>query len=237
MPRSFFSQRCRSFINSFLIFILILNPALGYGQGSFVFTLPAPGSILLNSPAFTPVLVKGLLVHSDQPLNLDFIVDSGNESADPAMIKAQSLRIAKYFLAAVTVPADQLWVNLSPFEPDRIIPDQLGITLLGADMLAQDYVLKQFTASQIYPENEPGREFWRNIYKAAQEQFGTIDIPVDTFNRVWISPLKAEVYEKNNAVYVTQAKLKVQLDTVENTTTTPQELSRRTGWRICYVRF
>jgi ADP-ribose pyrophosphatase YjhB (NUDIX family) len=204
-----FWQGAISFV---LIGSLVISPEIVYAQSAFISTLPVPGAMVGQSVAFVPVLVKGLVVHPDKPLNFDFIVDSGNDSADQAVVKEQSERIAKYFLAAVTVPEDQLWVNLSPYEKNRIIENELGQTVLGRDMLAQDYVLKQVTASLVYPEKGLGKEFWAKIYKEAEERFGTTDIPVDTFNKVWIMPEKAVVFEKGNAVYVADAKLKVMLD-------------------------
>ena len=195
-----------------LICSLAFGTNISYAQNAFVSTLPEPGKMVSVSEPFTPILVKGLVVHPDQPLNFDFIVDSGNDSVDQPVVKEQSEKIVRYFLAALTVPEDQLWVNLSPYEKDRIIADDLGQTVLGRDMLAQDYVLKQLTASLIYPEERLGKDFWDRIYKEAREKFGTTDIPVDTFNKVWIVPEKAEVFEKGNAVYVTGAKLKVMLE-------------------------
>jgi len=168
--------------------------------------------MVATSEAFTPILVKGLVVHPDKPLNFDFIVDSGNDSPDPAVVKEQSQKMAQYFLAAITVPEDQLWVNLSPYEKDRVIEQELGQTVLGRDMLAQDYILKQLTSSLIYPEKGLGKEFWDRVYAQVQARFGTTDVSINTVNKVWIMPEKAEVFEEGNAVYVTQAKLKVLLD-------------------------
>jgi len=34
---------------------------------------------------------------------------------------------------------------------------------MGRDMLAQDYILKQLTASLIYPEKNLGKAFWDEI--------------------------------------------------------------------------
>jgi len=76
----------------------------------------------------------------------------------------------------------------------------------------QDYILKQLTASLIYPEKDLGKKFWDKVYAKAQQQFGTTDIPVDTFNKVWIVADKAKVLEKNNAGYVVGAHLKVMLE-------------------------
>ena len=120
----------------------------------------------------------------------------------------------KYFLAALTIPEKDLWVNLSPYEKDRIIPHSFGLTEMGRDLLAEDYMLKQITASLIYPEDEIGKKFWKRIYEEAEKKFGTTNIPVNTFNKVWIVPEKAVVYEnaKAGTAYVVEAKLKVMLE-------------------------
>ena len=122
------------------------------------------------------------------------------------------LGIGKYFLAGLTIPEGDLWVNLSPYEKDRMVPEALGQTDLGRDLLAQDYILKQLTASLIYPEKDLGKEFWSRVYAKAQQQFGTTNVPVNTFNKVWILPDQAQVFENVNAAYVTKSTLKVMLD-------------------------
>lgn len=174
--------------------------------------LPVPGEMVTLSPTMDPVLLKGITVHPEDPLRFDFIVDSGQSDADRERIQQESERLIKYFLASMTVPKDDLWVNLSPYEGDKIIPDELGKTELGRDLLAQDYLLKQLTASLIYPEEDLGADFWNKIYAKAQAEFGTTDIPLDTFNKVWILPDHAEVYQNGNTVYVVNARMKVMLD-------------------------
>jgi hypothetical protein len=145
-------------------------------------------------------------------IKFDFIIDSGNTDFNETKIKEESERLVKYFLASMTIPKDDLWVNLSPYESDKIIPDELGKTELGRGMLAQDYILKQLTASLMYPEKELGKEFWAKAYKQAKEKYGTTEMPVDTFNKVWILPETATVYEHEKTVYIVDAKLKVMLD-------------------------
>ena len=75
-------------------------------------------------------------------------------------------------------------------------------------------MLKQITASLIYPEEERGEKFWKRIYEEANKKYGTTNIPVNTFNKVWIVPEKAVVYEnaKAGAAYVVESKLKVMLE-------------------------
>ena len=103
---------------------------------------------------------------------------------------------------------------LSPYEKDRIIPHSFGLTEMGRDLLAEDYMLKQITASLIYPEDEVGKKFWKRIYEEAQKRYGTTNVPVNTFNKVWIVPEKAVVFEnaKAGTAYVVESKLKVMLE-------------------------
>ncbi|MEW5895513.1 MAG: class I SAM-dependent methyltransferase [Candidatus Omnitrophota bacterium] len=112
----------------------------------------------------------------------------------------------------MTIKEDDLWVNLSPHERDRIATEDLGKTELGRDMLAQDYILKQLTASLMYPEKELGKTFWNKVYALAKEKFGVTDIPVDTFNKVWIVADKAKVLERGNLAYIVGAHLRVMLE-------------------------
>ena len=175
-------------------------------------TLPAPGVRIGLSPEFAPSILKGIKVYPNNPFRFDFILDKGNSSSDALKLKEESNKLVKYFLAALTVPEKDLWVNLSPYEKDRIIPDAFGMTEMGRDLLAQDYILKQITASVIYPEEKTGKEFWDRVYTEAQKKFGTTDIPIDTFNKVWIVPEKAVVYENNGSAFVIESSLKVLLE-------------------------
>src|SRR5208283_2771084 len=128
--------------------------------------------------------------------------------------RTEANKLIKYFLASLTIPEKDLWVNLSPYEKDRIIPNSFGLTEMGRDLLAEDYMLKQITASLIYPEDGVGKRFWKRIYAEAAKKFGTTNIPVNTFNKVWILPEKAVVYEKakEETAYVVESKLKVMLE-------------------------
>src|ERR1700689_1778106 len=203
----------RRFIALFIIVSFIFsNYQPVYAQDFSVNDLPVPGTMVGISTPFEPLALKGIIVNPQKSLEFQFIVDTGKGPQDTASIKDQANQLVKYFLAGLTIPEGDLWVNLSPYEKNRMVPSALGQTDLGRDLLAQDYILKQLTASLMYPEKDLGKEFWSKVYAKSQAQFGTTNVPVNTFNKVWILPDQAQVYENVNAAYVTKATLKVMLD-------------------------
>jgi len=175
-------------------------------------SLPAPGTMVNLTPAYEPVMIKGLTVHADNPLMFDFIVDTGSDKLSGGVLKKEGEKLAKYFLACLAIPEKDLWVNLSPYEKSRTIPVMLSQTDMGRDLLAQDYILKQLTASLIYPEKALGKAFWDRVYTKARQMYGTSNIPVNTFNKVWIMADRAEIFERNHTVFVLDRHLKVMLE-------------------------
>ena len=195
-----------------LIVFFVLPPNVVQAQTFNVLNLPKPGSMVGVSENFVPVLLKGISLHPENPLVFDFIVDPGNTGFGDDQIRNEGERLIKYFLAALTVPEKDLWVNLSPYEKDRIIPTAFGQTEMGRDLLAQDYILKQISASMIYPEKDLGKDFWGRIYQKAKEVYGTDKIPVSTFNKVWIVPDSAVIVETEKSAFVARGHLKVMLE-------------------------
>ncbi len=174
--------------------------------------LPAVGQSIWLTPVFQPPVLRGMTVHPENPLLFDFIVDRGQDKINNDLLKVESTKLIKYFLASMTIPDKDAWVNLSPYEKDRIIPDALGQTEMGRQMLEQDYILKQLASSLTNPDKELGQKFWNEVKARAQKQFGTTDIPLSTFNKVWIVPDGATVVEKDGFAYITESKLTVMLD-------------------------
>ncbi|MEW5896050.1 MAG: hypothetical protein AB1650_09900 [Candidatus Omnitrophota bacterium] len=216
MKTSICVNYCKKIFNAAVIaalsFSLILSNTAGYAQPAPGLVMPEPGVMVNASMPFEPALLKGVTLHEENPFEFDFIVDSGNTNFNDEELSLEVEKLIRYFVASVTIPGDSLWVNLSPYEEDRIIAAALGKTELGRDMLTQDYLLKQLTASLIYPETDLGKIFWEKLYKQAYERYGTTELPKDLFNKVWILPDKAEVFEKNNTVYITKSSLKVLSD-------------------------
>jgi hypothetical protein len=205
----------RLYISWIILLSFIFTGTVGsYPARAQEFHLPAPGVMIHLSPEFNAPVLKGIKVHTDNPFRFDFILDRGDSRLGNNGLKDESSRLIKYFLASLTIPEKDLWVNLSPYEKNRIIPRTFGLTEMGRDLLAEDYLLKQITASLIYPEDSVGKIFWKRVYEEAVRKFGTTDIPVNTFNKVWIVPDKAVVYENAAAgtAYVVESRLKVMLE-------------------------
>ena len=226
----------------FTFFFSTIGPApLAQAQD---LVLPQPGTMVNLSPVYAPPVLKGIKIHPNNPFKFEFILDKGglptrglvqrnlsprlwpselalNVKAlqgknlnDDQALRSESTKLIKYFLASLTIPDKDLWVNLSPYEKERIIPGAFGHTEMGRDLLAEDYMLKQITASLIYPEGRTGKIFWQKIYAEAVKRFGTTNIPVNTFNKVWIIPEKAVIYENTKAgtAYIVESQLKVMLE-------------------------
>lgn len=192
----------------------LIAPTASYAQTApqTILNLPVPGTMVAPGPVFTPPLIQGMTIHPDNPLEFDFIVTGGDKFLDGSAFNEESKKLIKYFLASLTVPEDELWVNLSPYEKDRIIPDSFGQTEMGRDLLAQDYILKQLSASLMYPEEDLGRKFWDRVREKARTEYGTTEIPMDTFNKIWIVPEKAVVHQNGPNVFVLESRLKVMLE-------------------------
>ncbi len=201
-----FAKRLVCLVTLFAFLATSVCPSYAVAQ-----TLPAPTPIGLSQP-FTPPLVRGITLHPENPLKFDFIIDVGDNHLAGDAFQKESMKLIKYFLVSLTVPENDMWVNLSPYEKNRIVPEQFGQTEMGRDLLLQDYILKQLTASLLNPNETLGKEFWDKVRIEAKEKYGTTEIPTDTFNKVWIVPDRAQVYVKNNSVYVVESHLKVMLE-------------------------
>lgn len=190
---------------------LFTSIAPSYAQGLSA-GLSAPSTLLAPTASFYPVLLRAIEIDPGNPFHFGFIVDSGDTAMEGEALTEEAKKLIRYFLASLTTPEQDMWVNLSPYEKDRIIPEGFGQTQMGRDLLSQDYILKQLTASLIYPEDELGKKFWEKVYKAAYEKYGTTDIPIDTFNKIWILPKKASIYEHSNRVFVVDSELAVMME-------------------------
>ncbi|MEW5895508.1 MAG: hypothetical protein AB1650_07115 [Candidatus Omnitrophota bacterium] len=208
---------CRKILSVLLSLLLLCGPGYpgsiaGRADAAEDEAMPAPGQILDTGEKYNRPVLKGIKLYPDDPFKLDFIIDRGREEISPADMREESVRIIRYFLTALTFPEKDLWVNLSPNEPDRIIPDELSLTDMGKDMLAQDYVLKQIVSSLTYPESETGADFWDKVYSQPDKLSSTGEDPINMFNKIWIMPDSADIYQDTDKAFIASSRLKVMLE-------------------------
>jgi len=143
LKNNFFFRFTAASLTAFLSCMMPVNPS--FAQEAVV--LPAPGQMIHVTRSFEPAQMIGLKVNLKDPFRFDFIMDQGQISMPEALQKQEFNKLIKYFLVSLTMPNKEMWVNLSPYESKRIIPEVFGQTEMGRDLLAEDYILKQFTSS------------------------------------------------------------------------------------------
>ena len=147
--------------NKFILLKKLIILALVLCQGVFIFppqgnaqivmSMPHPGAMVLLSEKYMPAMLAGVQIDPRNSFLFNFILDKGDTLMSVEKKEVEYKKIIKYFLASLTIPNDNLWVNLSPYEADRIIPEIFAKTEMGRDLLSQDYMLKQLTSSLMYP--------------------------------------------------------------------------------------
>jgi len=175
-----------------------------------VVMVPPPGTLMTAATPFSLPVLKAIAIDPANPFKMDFVVDT--ESRIGEANQAELRLLVKYFLSFLTLPEGELWVNLSPYEQQRIITPVFETTNAGRDMLLQDYTLKQLASSLTYPNYSLGRIFWQKVFARARAQYGTSNVPVSTFNKVWVVPESATVYEEKGAAFIAQSRLKVMVE-------------------------
>lgn len=185
-------------IAAFLILTFIATFSLAQlSKSNTVYAKPSslvlPQGVLSLTDAYSLPMLKGLRFDPKAPLSFEFIVDNADKGN---FDQADFDKLVSYFLVGLTVSEEDLWVNLSPYEEARILPQAISQTELGKDILAQDYILKQLSASLTYPDTDLGKTYWSEISDT-------------NFNKIWIVPETAEVYEKDGLALIKKSKLKV----------------------------
>src|SRR3989338_6374371 len=112
-------------------FSLITPPTQVYAQpmaASPMPALPPVGAMVSVSPSFIPPTLQGIKINPNEPLQFDFFIVKGDSPLEGKEFEKEASKLIKYFLASLTTPEEDLWVNLSPYEKNRIIPNQFSTT-------------------------------------------------------------------------------------------------------------
>jgi hypothetical protein len=211
----------KRFLNMFILVAFCFSSLNSYPVFAAQVNLPQPGTLLPQSAQFAPVTLRGLKFDRQNPFKLSFILDEGNTKLTDAQLKETSRTLIRYFLAALTTPGQDMWVNLSPYEQNRILPESFAATDLGNDMLVQDYLLKQLASSLTYPESELGKKYWDTVNNFTTPKGGRSAtaspaaqraLPQLSLTKVWITPNETQVYETGDKVFITKSSVKILSD-------------------------
>lgn len=167
------------------------------------------GELRVTNKSFDLATIRGIKFNPNNSNEIKFYFDTMDSKS---LSDKEADKLIKYFLGFLSLPEDKLWVNLSPYEKDRIIPDSLAKLDIGKDMLIEDFLLKQLTASLTSPKTKQGKKFWENVYKQVYKLAKTKNIPVNSFYKVWITPKESVIIENKNTAFIKQASLKVMLE-------------------------
>jgi hypothetical protein len=205
--------RLASEIDEDIISLYAVNGATVLGSsilGSSLEVAEIEGEELIIKPGrkIVPQLLKGLFLPKGKSGTLDFIFDNGNIPGGKCNELEDSGKLLDYFKTCLAIEEKSLWVNLSAYEFNRMLPKELSGTLLGRNLLAQDCMLKQLTASFMHPDSPTGREYWDEVYSQARHLFGNSKIPFRSFQKVTMIPGRSVVYENDGDVFNNAESLK-----------------------------
>ena len=165
--------------------------------------LPSPSKLLKPSQEFQGPMLKGIYFNPDTPSQLEFILDPGDSRLSESKRQEAAALQVRYFIAGLVTPAERLWVNLSPYEEDKVVVQEHQVTELGRDMLKDDYLLKLFTSSLTHPDSDIGKNYWKNYVgeglASSQSQ-----------GKIWIKPGKIDLYSKDGFAVIENANLVIE---------------------------
>lgn len=141
----------------------------------------------------------------------------GDETIDPYDAETLSLT---WFLVGLSLPNHKFWVNLNPWEPDRVIDAALGRTDVGRVMLEADFQMKKDFSKHNNPcESEIGQDYRDLLDEKRRELVGEcmdahpddIDSVDNVFfaaaTRYWIVPDQITAHGDGDELYVADATL------------------------------
>ena len=176
------------------------------------------GAVSLSVEKDLP-FVRGVNFDPSNPFEMDFIIDPAGHKQ---VSTAERQKLLRYFLAALTIADDKLWVNLSPDEQYRIIDPAVEKTEIGQVLLEQDLVLKQLAASLTHPDTPTGKAYWSMENRKLKienemESISNLDFLISTecaaLSKIWIKPSSVSIYDNNNTVFISDIEFQLESET------------------------
>jgi hypothetical protein len=157
---------------------------------------------------FEYLRLRGVTNHfaSNKPFDSEFLFDNTNRS-DP---QQEILTAIHYFFEILSVPTDDLWVNLGPAESERVMPPSLRELEIGRVLLESDLVLKKLTASLLHPDSPSGRLYWATLQSQLRLRDGATPVGFEPSFRLWIKPDRFRTETNGVNMLVKEARLAIQ---------------------------
>jgi tetratricopeptide (TPR) repeat protein len=182
---------------------------------------------------FTSIKLNYISVSTDSSggVNLDLGLEAQKaDGTSPGVNITNATRFgAIAFITGLAVPSNKFWVNLAPWEPDRIIDEDLSRSEVGRIMLEADLQMKRDFCNYNNPcANQTGKELWNlldnkritlvqwciNKYPGEIKHIDNIYFRPVT--RHWIVPDKVYAYTNDTAIYIINATLNIKSETVSD---------------------
>ena len=109
-----FRRTTALFITVIFIVTMIIPTQSVHAQSTL--SLPQPGTMVMLSASYTSPIVTGITFYPDNPLKFDFLIHQGDDLLEGDEFQEEAQKLINYFMATLTVPEDEMWVNLSPYE-------------------------------------------------------------------------------------------------------------------------
>ena len=128
----------KKFISGFLILAFTLNTFI---SPVFGFDIPAMVQQSMMQ-VYYPLTIKGVSFDPFNPFTFNFLLDTGSTKRQGIgfrvsgiekehTIEEEAHNLMEYFLLGLTLPEDDIWVNLSAYEKDKILPESIDKTIIG----------------------------------------------------------------------------------------------------------
>ncbi len=161
---------------------------------------------------YSPPTLKSLIVHPESTDNyFDFILDTQEEPVEnEEKLEPMAKELIDYFFLGITLPSEDLWVNLNSVRQNAITSPRLALTDIGKVLLEADLRLKKDCCRFTDPRTRTGKEYWSKLQARLNEEgLSTSQLPIG--NRFWIIPAEASVEEDkdNHTVTIVKSRLKV----------------------------
>lgn len=180
---------------------------------------------------FTSIKLNCISVSTDSSgvVNFDYLFDAQKAKGTYAGINPinSTLIGTTAFITGLAVSNEKFWVNLAPWEPDRIIDEELKQSEVGRIMLEADLQMKRDFSNYGNPcASQIGKEYWMFldgkreilVQQCMRKYPGEIkdrdNVYFRPVTRHWIVPDKVYAYTNGSEIYIINATLTISSDPV-----------------------